>query len=102
VLTSRVLRGKKNKVEKFRDYFDYQEGISKVPPHRFTRSILEGKRIKILKTKRLFENEKKIHPDRISISLISIKNVLNTTELGSQRNIFLQRRYLKHWLGKIS
>ncbi len=34
VLTSKVIAGKENLAAKFRDYFDYQEAINKIPSHR--------------------------------------------------------------------
>ncbi|MBD5771086.1 Tex family protein [Marinomonas colpomeniae] len=48
ILLSRVLRGKKDQGEKFRDYFDYQERINKVPPHRLL-ALFRGKKESILK-----------------------------------------------------
>lgn len=47
-LLSRVLRGKKEQGEKYRDYFDYHEAIKKVPDHRVL-ALLRGKKESILK-----------------------------------------------------
>ncbi|MCB5161246.1 Tex family protein [Marinomonas algarum] len=48
LLTSRVMRGKKELGEKFRDYFDYQERLNKVPSHRLL-ALFRGKKESILK-----------------------------------------------------
>ncbi|MEP3351417.1 MAG: Tex-like N-terminal domain-containing protein, partial [Marinomonas sp.] len=47
-LSSRVLRGKKEQGEKYRDYFEYQEPVKKVPDHRVL-ALLRGKKEAILK-----------------------------------------------------
>ncbi|WP_245957989.1 helix-hairpin-helix domain-containing protein [Marinomonas piezotolerans] len=47
-LVSRVLRGKKESGEKFRDYFDYQEAVQKIPSHRLL-ALFRGKKESILK-----------------------------------------------------
>lgn len=47
-LCSRVLRGKKEQGEKYRDYFEYQEPVKKVPDHRLL-ALLRGKKEAILK-----------------------------------------------------
>jgi len=65
VLPCRVLRGKKEQGEKFRDYL-YQEAISKVLSSVYS-LYLEGKKNQNIKTKRLFENEKKLFLIAISI-----------------------------------
>ncbi|WP_067100893.1 helix-hairpin-helix domain-containing protein [Marinomonas atlantica] len=48
VLVSKVMRGKKEVGEKFRDYFDYQEALKKCPPHRLL-ALFRGKKESILK-----------------------------------------------------
>lgn len=48
VVESRVLRGKKDKGEKFQDYFDYQEAVNKIPSHRLL-ALFRGKKESILK-----------------------------------------------------
>ncbi|GAB3478982.1 Tex family protein [Marinomonas epiphytica] len=48
LITSRVLRGKKEAGEKFKDYFDYQEKVSKVPAHRLL-ALFRGKKESVLK-----------------------------------------------------
>lgn len=47
-LVSKVMRGKKEAGEKFRDYFDYREPIKKCPPHRLL-ALFRGKKESILK-----------------------------------------------------
>jgi uncharacterized protein len=98
VLTSRVLRGKKEQGEKFRDYFDYQEGISKVPPHRLL-ALFRGKKESILKLSVSLKDEKN-YPDALVFP--HLNQMFNTTELGSQRISSLQRRYLNiAWENKL-
>jgi len=98
VLTSRVLRGKKEQGEKFRDYFDYQEGISKVPPHRLL-ALFRGKKESILKLSVSLKNEKN-YPDALVFP--HLNQMFDTTELGSQRISSLQRRYLNiAWENKL-
>ncbi|SBT19270.1 30S ribosomal protein S1 [Marinomonas gallaica] len=48
VLVSKVMRGKKEVGEKFRDYFDYREALKKCPPHRLL-ALFRGKKESILK-----------------------------------------------------
>lgn len=48
ILSSRVLRGKKEAGEKFQDYFDYQEPIKKCPAHRLL-ALFRGKKEGFLK-----------------------------------------------------
>jgi uncharacterized protein len=98
VLTSRVLRGKKEQGENFRDYFDYQEGISKVPPHRLL-ALFRGKKESILKLSVSLKNEKN-YPDALVFP--HLNQMFDTTELGSQRISPLQRRYLNiAWENKL-
>jgi len=98
VLTSRVLRGKKEQGEKFRDYFDYQEAISKVPPHRLL-ALFRGKKESILKLSVSLKGEKN-YPDALVFP--HLNQMFDTTELGSQRISSLQRRYLNiAWENKL-
>ncbi len=98
VLTSRVLRGKKEQGEKFRDYFDYQEGISKVPSHRLL-ALFRGKKESILKLSVSLKGEKN-YPDALVFP--HLNQMFDTTELGSQRISSLQRRYLNiAWENKL-
>jgi uncharacterized protein len=98
VLTSRVLRGKKEQGEKFRDYFDYQEDISKVPPHRLL-ALFRGKKESILKLSVSLKGEKN-YPDALVFP--HLNQMFDTTELGSQRISPLQRRYLNiAWENKL-
>jgi uncharacterized protein len=98
VLTSRVLRGKKEQGEKLRDYFDYQEDISKVPPHRLL-ALFRGKKESILKLSVSLKGEKN-YPDALVFP--HLNQMFDTTELGSQRISSLQRRYLNiAWENKL-
>lgn len=49
-LVSKVVKGKNEEGEKYKDYFDHQEFLSKVPAHRFL-AIFRGHREKILSVK---------------------------------------------------
>ena len=48
LLMSRMLRGKKEEGQKYKDYFDYQEPLKKCPPHRLL-ALFRGKKDNILK-----------------------------------------------------
>ncbi|MBJ7551465.1 helix-hairpin-helix domain-containing protein [Marinomonas ostreistagni] len=56
LLTSRVMRGKKEQGEKYQDYFEYQEPIKKCPPHRLL-ALFRGKKESILKLSIVLEGE---------------------------------------------
>lgn len=47
-ITSKVIKSKKEEAEKFKDYFDYSERLSRVPAHRFL-AIMRGVNEKFLK-----------------------------------------------------
>ncbi|MEO9656102.1 Tex family protein [Marinomonas sp.] len=47
-ISSRVLRGKSSAAEKFRDYFEFDEKVSKIPPHRLL-ALFRGKKENLLK-----------------------------------------------------
>lgn len=47
-LVSKVIRGKQEIGDKYKDYFDYQEPIKKVPPHRLL-ALFRGKKESMLK-----------------------------------------------------
>ncbi|MDE8601585.1 Tex family protein [Marinomonas sp. RSW2] len=98
VLTSRVLRGKKELGEKFRDYFDYQEGISKVPPHRLL-ALFRGKKESILKLSISLKGEKN-YPNALVFP--HLNQLFDTAEPASSRITSLQRRYLNiAWENKL-
>ncbi len=50
VLSAQVIKGKETEGQKFRDYFDYQEAIRKIPSHRAL-AILRGRNENILSIK---------------------------------------------------
>ncbi|WP_197464653.1 Tex family protein [Marinomonas aquimarina] len=56
ILCSRVLRGKKEAGEKFRDYFDYREPVKKCPAHRLL-ALFRGKKEGFLKLSIELEGE---------------------------------------------
>ena len=90
VLSSRVLRGKKELGEKFRDYFDYEERINKVPPHRLL-ALFRGKKESILKLNVSFKNETN-YPEKLISP--NINQLLDTNVTSSQGVTSLQRKYL--------
>ena len=49
-VTSRIMKGKMQEGEKFKDYFEFSEGITKIPSHRFL-AIYRGEREGILSLK---------------------------------------------------
>jgi protein Tex len=98
ILSSRVLRGKKEQGEKFRDYFDYQEAINKVPPHRLL-ALFRGKKESILKLSVSLKNgvhfpEKLIFPH--------LNQLFDSAAPESRRMTPLQWRYLNiAWENKL-
>lgn len=98
LLTSRVLRGKKEQGEKFRDYFDYQEAINKVPSHRLL-ALFRGKKESILKLSVSLKHEQN-YPD--ALILPHLNSLLDTSLPESHRVTPLQRKYLNHaWENKL-
>ncbi|ETI60541.1 Tex family protein [Marinomonas profundimaris] len=98
MLNSRVLRGKKEEGEKFRDYFEYQEAINKVPPHRLL-ALFRGKKESILKLSVSLKHEKN-YPDALVFT--HLNQILDFSASDSQRITSLQRRYLNiAWENKL-
>lgn len=89
-LSSRVLRGKKEQGEKFRDYFDYQEKVSKVPPHRLL-ALFRGKKETILKLSVVLK-DKDHFPD--ALMLPHLNQIFDMHLPTMPRLTSLQRRYL--------
>ncbi|RCX04641.1 Tex family protein [Marinomonas foliarum] len=89
-LVSRVLRGKKEVGEKFRDYFDYQEDINKVPPHRLL-ALFRGKKETLLKLSMTLKNGDS-YPD--SLMFPHLNQLLDHEQVESYRLTSVQRRYL--------
>jgi uncharacterized protein len=56
VLTSKIMKGKKEEGEKYRDYFEFSEPLHKVPSHRFL-ALFRGEREGILGIKAAPEKE---------------------------------------------
>lgn len=50
ILSSKIVKGKENEAEKFKDYFDHSENLNRVPAHRFL-AIYRGHREKLLSIK---------------------------------------------------
>ncbi|RBP83304.1 RNA-binding transcriptional accessory protein [Marinomonas rhizomae] len=98
LLSSRVLRGKKEQGEKFRDYFDYQEAINKVPPHRLL-ALFRGKKESILKMSVSLRNEES-YPN--VLILPHLNQLLDASLPQSNRVTPLQRKYLNlAWESKL-
>ncbi|WP_417528546.1 Tex family protein [Marinomonas shanghaiensis] len=98
ILTSRVLRGKKEQGEKFRDYFDYQEAINKVPSHRLL-ALFRGKKEAILKLSVSLKNTTG-YPDRLIFP--HLNQLLDDKATQTQRMTPLQWRYLNTaWKNKL-
>jgi len=98
ILTSRVLRGKKEQGEKFRDYFDYQEAINKVPSHRLL-ALFRGKKEAILKLSVSLKNTTG-YPDRLIFP--HLNQLLDDKATQTQRMTPLQWRYLNTaWENKL-
>ncbi|WCN12072.1 S1 RNA-binding domain-containing protein [Marinomonas mediterranea] len=60
VIESKVIRGKKEKSEKYRDYWDHKEKVAKAPHHRLL-AMFRGEKEKLLKIN--IKLEKHIHAD---------------------------------------
>jgi uncharacterized protein len=97
-LLSRVLRGKKDQGEKFRDYFDYQERINKVPPHRLL-ALFRGKKESILKLNVSLKGENGYPRELIFPHL---NQLLDSSAQRTQSMTTVQWRYLNiAWENKL-
>ncbi len=97
-LLSRVLRGKKDQGEKFRDYFDYQERINKVPPHRLL-ALFRGKKESILKLNVSLKSENGYPRELIFPHL---NQLLDSNAQRTQSMTSVQWRYLNiAWENKL-
>ena len=98
VLVSRVLRGKKELGEKFRDYFDYQEAVSKIPAHRLL-ALFRGKKESILKLSIEWKNLAR-YPDELILP--ELHALLDGQAAKSHTFSAQQRRYLNTaWENKL-
>lgn len=98
ILTSRVLRGKKEQGEKFRDYFDYHEQVNKVPAHRLL-ALFRGKKESILKLN-IALNGEPVFPNVLLFP--HFNQWLDINADPSQRITPVQRRYLDQaWGNKL-
>ncbi|PYF79914.1 uncharacterized protein DFP75_10779 [Marinomonas alcarazii] len=89
-LVSRVLRGKKEIGEKFRDYFDYQEDINKVPAHRLL-ALFRGKKEAILKLSMALKSGG-FYPENLMFP--HLNQLLDDQQTETHRLTSVQRRYL--------
>ncbi|WP_137170483.1 Tex family protein [Marinomonas sp. FW-1] len=89
-LVSRVLRGKKEIGEKFRDYFDYQEDINKVPAHRLL-ALFRGKKEAILKLSMALKSGDS-YPENLMFP--HLNQLLDDQQTETHRLTSVQRRYL--------
>ena len=98
VLVSRVLRGKKELGEKFRDDFDYQEAVSKIPAHRLL-ALFRGKKESILKLSIEWKNLAR-YPDELILP--ELHALLDGQAAKSHTFSAQQRRYLNTaWENKL-
>ncbi|MGR0278201.1 Tex family protein [Marinomonas dokdonensis] len=88
-IASRVLRGKASAAEKFRDYFQYDERVSKTPPHRLL-ALFRGKKEGLLKITISLRNDDGF-PNELYLSNL---NTLFHSEQKNQPLSPLQRNYL--------
>lgn len=88
-IASRVLRGKASAAEKFCDYFQYDERVSKTPPHRLL-ALFRGKKEGLLKITVSLRNGDGF-PNELYLSNL---NTLFHPEQKSQPLSSLQRNYL--------
>lgn len=98
ILSSRVLRGKKELGEKFKDYFEYEERVNKVPSHRLL-ALFRGKKESILKLNVSLKGEAK-YPEKL---IFSHFNQLLDANLSLSENVTnIQRKYLNiAWQNKL-
>jgi uncharacterized protein len=83
ILSSKVIDGKEKEGQKFRDYFDYQEAIHKIPSHRAL-AILRGRNENILNIKLTPAfDETKGH--EYAVALVSKYLAINNTALPVDR-----------------
>jgi protein Tex len=78
-LTSKVIGKKKDEAIKFKDYFDFQEAIERVPSHRLL-AILRGEREGFLRVHVLPDEERAIS----NVRRIVMHNDINTRNIKSE------------------
>ncbi|MDF1696446.1 MAG: Tex family protein [Saprospiraceae bacterium] len=59
ILTSKVVKSKKEEAQKYRDYFDFEEKIAKCPSHRLL-AMLRGSNEKLLRVNLTIDNERMV------------------------------------------
>ncbi|KZM43156.1 RNA-binding protein [Marinomonas sp. SBI22] len=96
MINSRVIRGKKEAGEKYRDYFDYSEAIKSIPSHRAL-ALFRGKKEGFIKLAlSLSTNE----IPRLAINFLNSLNLKYTVR--QNRTSFIQEEILNQiWLTKV-
>jgi len=96
MINSRVIRGKKEAGEKYRDYFDYSEAIKSIPSHRAL-ALFRGKKEGFIKLAlSLSTNEM----PRLAINFLNSLNLKYTVR--QNRTSFIQEEILNQiWLTKV-
>ncbi|BFM49673.1 Tex family protein [Marinomonas sp. THO17] len=90
VIQSRVLRGKKQEGEKFQDYFEYEEAVSKAAAHRLL-ALFRGKKAGILKLNIQLPSERG-YPNELNLphlNNIFEENLSTPSQLSSIQKHFL-------------
>lgn len=82
-LVSKVVRGKKEIGDKYKDYFDYQELVKKVPPHRLL-ALFRGKKETVLKLSVRYSEGSKEGVLPASLKIPSLNNIFSSSKLSTQ------------------
>ncbi|SBS40408.1 30S ribosomal protein S1 [Marinomonas spartinae] len=100
-LVSKVIRGKQEIGDKYKDYFDYQEPIKKVPPHRLL-ALFRGKKESMLKLGVRYSEAglEKEAPSWLNIP--ALNNLFSTSMTSSSPLTKRQHDYLSlAWQGRL-
>ncbi len=79
ILSAQVIEGKEKEGQKFQDYFDYQEAISKIPSHRAL-AILRGRNENILSIKLSPASDEKSGHEYATSLVSKFLNISNTAQ----------------------
>ncbi|MDB4837506.1 RNA-binding transcriptional accessory protein [Marinomonas sp.] len=85
IMSSRILRGKKQTGEKYQDYFDYNEAVRKIPSHRLL-ALFRGKKESFLK---------------LNVLLDSWKSYIKVSEFTHLNKMFDQTQPIDNQLSKV-
>jgi len=99
LIKSRVIRGKKESGEKFRDYFDFCEPIKKLPSHRMM-ALLRGKKENVLKINISFDTEDNDFPSFLLQDIPPVNSTNNKKHI-TKLSAFKRDILNKAWTDKI-